>query len=302
MGEHAPGDRAKTRRRIRRGARPRSRAGRTDRGRGRVRAADRPADDRAGGVRAAHRLPRRGALLDRMAAEPADVHAPRTQLHPGIPGTDALRLRQPAVLGRGHRGQRFHRRAGLAARGPARAVRTRRLAAHPQLQRRDRGLGRRSVRHRGPLRDRAVLPRQPDRVRMAARRRPAHPAAPRRDRRASGHRPAVLVQPDRLPQRVDDGPRGARVPGRHLRGRRPSVQHALRQRRPDRRGRRAIAQRGVRGTHRRRTVAGGRPAAGRQRPHRAQPGRLRGPARGARRTGRPGAAFRLLARFRGENQ
>ena len=31
---------------------------------------------------------------------------------------------------------------------------------------------------------------------------------------ASGHRPALLVQPDRVPQRVDDRRRSARVPGR----------------------------------------------------------------------------------------
>ena len=51
----------------------------------------------------------------------------------------------------------------------------------------------------------------------------------------------------------------------------------------------AAAQRGLRGAHRARAVAGRRPAAGRQHPHRAQPGALRGAARGARRDGRPGA-------------
>ena len=43
------------------------------------------------------------------------------------------------------------------------------------------------------------------------------------------------------------------------------------------------AQRGLRGQHRPRAVAGRRPDAGRQHPHRAQPGALRGTARGARR-------------------
>ena len=44
-------------------------------------------------------------------------------------------------------------------------------------------------------------------------------AAPRRRGAASGHRPAMLVQPDRVPERVDDRTRGARVPGRHVRSR-----------------------------------------------------------------------------------
>ena len=46
-----------------------------------------------------------------------------------------------------------------------------------------------------------------DRVRVAARRWAAHPAAPQRRGASPGHRPALLVQPDRLPQRVDDRPR-----------------------------------------------------------------------------------------------
>ena len=66
-------------------------------------------------------------------------------------------------------------------------------------------------------RGRALLPGQRDRVRVAARRRAAHPAAPPRGGAAPRHRPAVLVQPDRVPQRVDHGSRGARVPGRRLR-------------------------------------------------------------------------------------
>ena len=180
------------------------------------------------------------------------------------------------------------------------AVRAGGLAAHPQLQRRDRGVGRRGVRHRRPWRRRELLPRQRDRVRVATRRRTAHQAAPQRRGAAPGHRPALLVQPDRVPQRVDDGPRGARVPGGRLRRRRAAVQHPLRQRRPDRRGRRAAAQRGLRGQHRARAVAGRRPDARRQRPHRAQQGALRGTARGARRDDRPGAPGRLLADRRGE--
>ena len=60
------------------------------------------------------------------------------------------------------------------------------------------------------------------------------------------------------------------------------------------------AQRGLRGQHRTRAVAGRRPDARRQHPHRAQPGALRGAARGARRDGRPGAPGRLLADGRGD--
>ena len=56
----------------------------------------------------------------------------------------------------------------------------------------------------------------------------------------------------------------------------------------------------LRGEHRPRAVAGRRPAAGGQHPHRAQPGTLPGPARGARRAGRPGAPGRLLPRHRGD--
>ena len=115
---------------------------------------------------------------------------------------------------------------------------------------------RRGVRHRGPWCRRELLPGQRDRVRVAARRRAAHQAAPQRRGPAPGHRPALLVQPDRLPQRVDHGPRGPRVPGGRVRRRRAAVQHPLRQRRPDRRGRRTAAQRGLRGEHRTRAVAG----------------------------------------------
>ena len=164
--------------------------------------------------------------------------------------------------------------------------------------------GRPSPRRSAPRtgRRRALLPRQRDRVRLAARRWAAHQAAPQRRGAPPGHRPALLVQPDRVPQRVDDGPRGARVPGGRLRRRRAAVQHPLRERRPDRRGRRGAAQQGLRGQHRPRAVAGRRPAARRQRPHRAQPGALRGTARGAGRDGRPGAPGRLLADRRGDRR
>ena len=50
------------------------------------------------------------------------------------------------------------------------AVRAGRLAAGPQLRRRDRRLARRGVRHRRPRRDRALLPGAGDRVRVATRR------------------------------------------------------------------------------------------------------------------------------------
>ena len=104
-----------------------------------------------------------------------------------------------------------------------------------------------------------LLPGQRDRVRVAARRRAAHPAAALRDRPPPGHRAPLLVQPDRVPQRVDHGAGGARVPGGHLRRRRAAVQHPVRERRPDRPGDRAAAQQRVRGAHRARAVAARRP-------------------------------------------
>ena len=58
----------------------------------------------------------------------------------------------------------------------------------------------------------------------------------------------------------------------------------------------------LRGQHRTRAVAGRRPDARRQHPHRAQQGALRGTARGARRDGRPGAPGRLLADRRGDRR
>ena len=139
-------------------------------------------------------------------------------------------------------------------------------------------------------RGRALLPGQRDRVRVAARRRAAHPAAARRGRAAPGHRAALLVQPDRVPQRVDDGPRGARVPGGRLRratGCRstPASATATRSARTSSQ----LLNERLRGPHAARAVAARRPAAGGQHPHRAQPGALRGAARGARRDGRPGA-------------
>ena len=80
-------------------------------------------------------------LLDEVAGEPADVHAPRAELHARVPRPDAVRLPDrarppagrpavadaPAVLDA--------LPADLVA-----AVRAGGLAAHPQLQRRDRGV------------------------------------------------------------------------------------------------------------------------------------------------------------------
>src|SRR6185369_3819663 len=112
-------------------------------------------------------------------------------------------------------------------------------------------------------------------------------------------RAALLVQPDRVPQRADDRSRGARVHGGSLRRGRAAVHHQVRQRRPGRRGHRRAAQRDLRSPHQARALAIWRPPAGGQRSDRAQPGTLRGFARGARRPGRPGAAGRLLADDRG---
>src|SRR2546426_19205 len=158
------------------------------------------------------------------------------------------------------------------------------------------------MRHRRSSRRRELLPCERDHVRVAARRCTAHLAAPQRRRSSPAHRPAVLVQPNRIPQRMDDRPGGARVPRGHPRRGRAAVQYALRQRRRDRRGRRAVDQRGLRGKHRTRAVAGWGPDACGQCPHRACEGALRGTARSARRDGRRGAPGGLLTDDRGERQ
>ena len=48
---------------------------------------------------------------------------------------------------------------------------------------------------------------------------------------ARRHRAALLVQPDRVPQRMDDGSRRAGLPRRDLRAAGPAVHHPVRQRR-----------------------------------------------------------------------
>src|SRR3989449_9962054 len=101
---------------------------------------------------------------------------------------------------------------------------------------------------------------------------------------------------------MDDRPGGARVPRGHPRRGRAAVQYALRQRRRDRGGRRAVDQRGLPGKHRTRAVAGWGPDACGQHPHRARQGALRGTARSAGRDGRRGAPGRLLADDRGDRQ
>src|SRR5690606_34158424 len=103
------------------------------------------------------------------------------------------------------------------------------------------------------------------------------------------HQAGLLVQPDRLPQRVDDGPRRARVPRGRLRGGEPAVHHVLRRRRAGGRRHRRAAQRGLRRQHAARAVAGGRPDARRQRADGAQPRAVRGGPRGPRRHERPAA-------------
>ena len=282
------------RHRARRGARPRPGPERPHRCRRRLPRAGRRPDDREGGLRPPPSPPRRDLLVDEVAGEPADVHAPRAQLHAGVPRPDAVRLPRRAHEWRGDGAGRRAGRARRAARRPGRALRAGGLAAHAQLQRRDRGVVRGGVRHGRPGRRRALLPGERDRVLLAAGRRAAHPAAAQRGGPPPADRRALLVQPDRVPQPVDDGRGRPRVPRRRLRRGRAAVQHLLRRRRRDRRGRRRAAQRGLRGPHRPRAVAGGRPPARRQHPHRPQPGGLRRAARGDRRDGGPDPARRLL--------
>ena len=111
---------------------------------------------------------------------------------------------------------------------------------------------------------------------MATRRRTAHPAAPQRRGAAPGHRAALLVQPDRVPQRVDDGPGGREylvdvygddgLPFNTRFGNGDPIGEEVVE---------LINQ--VYEANTARAVAGRRPDAGRQHPHRAQPGGLRGP-------------------------
>src|ERR1041385_4857703 len=108
-----------------------------------------------------------------------------------------------------------------------------------------------------------------DRFRMA-RRRAAHAAAPERHCPPPRHRAALLVQPDRIPQRMDAGTRGAGVSRGRLRRRRVAVQHAVRRWRADRPRRRPTDQRGIRGEHAARAVAARRPAARGQCAHRTR--------------------------------
>ena len=75
---------------------------------------------------------------------------------------------------------------------------------------------------------RELLPGKQNRLRVATRWWTAHLAATQCGRPSSGHRRPVLVQPNRLPQRMDDGPRSPRIPGRCLRRRRAAVQHPVR--------------------------------------------------------------------------
>ena len=195
------------------------------------------------------RAPAGGVRLHEVARQPADVHAPRAELRHGLPGRDDVRLPHRARGRRGHRGGRRDGGAERAAPRSGRPVRARGLDARAQLQRRDRLVVRRGVRYRRPGRGRALLPEQRDRVRVAARRRAAHPAAARRDRPAPGHRALQLVQPDRVPQRVDPGTGRPRVPGGHLRRRRAALQHPVRQRGAGRTGDRPAAEQRVRGAH-----------------------------------------------------
>ena len=237
-------------------------------------AADEP-DDRAGGVRAPRSATRRACTARRSGRPTSRCACTTSSATPStFPGLMLFAcLTAPESGGATARGRRPDgaRRAARRTwwRGSSARAGCSPAATTTRSARRGRG-----VRHRRPRRRRALLPRQRDRLLLAARRRAAHPAAPQRRRAPPRHRAALLVQPGRVPQPVDAGPRRARLPARRLRRRGAAVQHPLRQRRPDRRGRRGPAERGLRGAHGARAVAGGRPAAGRQHPHRAQPGAL----------------------------
>ena len=85
------------------------------------RAAGHRPDDREGGVRGPAGLLRRRVLLVEVAAEPADVHAPRAELRARVPRPDAVRVPHRA---RRRRGDGGGRRAGGARRAARRAGRS----------------------------------------------------------------------------------------------------------------------------------------------------------------------------------
>ena len=213
-----------------------------------------------------------------------------------FPGLMLFALPRRAQRRRCDRGGRLGDRARRAAGRAGRPVRARGLAAHPQLQRRDRRLGRGGVRHRRPRRRRELLPRQRDRVRVAARRWAAHQAAPQRRRAAPRHRSSAAGSTrSRSSASGRWSPRCAStwwtmygadgLPFNTRFGNGDPIGEDVVQ----------LINEVYDGEHRTRAVAGRRPAARRQHPHGAQPGAVRGTARGARGDGRPGPPGRLLA-------
>ncbi|CAM5560460.1 hypothetical protein SVIOM74S_03947 [Streptomyces violarus] len=207
-----------------------------------------------------------------MAAQPAHVHAPRTELRLRVSRPADVRVSGAARRRRCHRGGRRDGGAARAARRTRRPFRPGGLAARQGLQRGDRRDARSVLRHRRSRRGRGLLPCPRDRLVLAAGWFAAHAPAPARRRAAPRLRPALLVQPDRVPERVDDGTRGQGVPDRGVRTGRAALQHPLRQRRSGAPGRRRADQQDVRSPHRAPALAARGPDARGQHPHRAQPG------------------------------
>ena len=128
----------------------------------------------------------------------------------------------------------------------------------------------------------------------------AHPAAPQRRGAPPRHRPALLVQPDRVPQRVDDRPRrcaSTSSTSTATTGCRSTPASATATR-SARTSSQLLNEVYEANTAREPWQAGDLMLVDNIRT-RAQPGGVRGTARGARRDGRPGAARRLLADHRG---
>ena len=174
---------------------------------------------RARALRAPHRARERAVLVHPVAGDPADVPAQRAELPARPARLHVLRLPASGRLRRRHAGRRRLGRAPGAAPAAGVATRPRGLAAGPQLQRRDRRVVGRGLRHQRPRRRRALLPQPGHRVHLE-RRQPEHPPAPPRRGAAPRRRTTLLVQPGRVPQRVDARPRHPRVPRRVLRTRR----------------------------------------------------------------------------------
>ena len=273
-----------------------------DRGRRRLPAAGRWSDGRTGGLRAPAGLLRRRVLLDEWPPnQPMCMHHELSYRFE-FPGLMLFAcLTAPTAGGATARGRRADGARALPAELVERFEREGWLL-DPELQRRDRGVLRRRVRHRRPgavesyCRANAIeFQWQPDGGLRTGQRRSAVVRHPVTGRRCWFNQIAFLnewtMAPEVREYLVDvygaDGlPFNTRYGNGDPIG--DDVVQLLNQR--------------LRGRHRSRALAGRGPAARRQRPHRAQPGALRRTARSAGRHGRPGRLADCSPTVRGDRR